>query len=1191
MGGWAMTVLRILMAGLLAAAFSVASILAALPARAADAVVVTGEELRGFARLRFQWPAPVKVETQEAHGVVVLTFDRPFRAQLEKLPLELPNYVALARQDADGTTLRLAMKFPFRFEALSADNEVVVNLVPDAWQQPMPGLPREIVERQNAERDAAEKLTAAKRALALVELPDVPVRVGVQNAYSRLVFGWPDDVDYKVVRDGSTLNLSFSAAGHLKIGRLRVDPPPFVEGAETDTDLATTTLNLTISPEAEFRMFREPTGIVLDLTAANEDAGALAALELGQDAFDGVVPTDAASAARQSQAREVVVEVPAATGIQNDTGTDSRNDSRNDSGGQAENIVPDATPDTNSDIDASAAKVPVPRPAPRPPVPAAAPAPPLEPQDPKIAAAPDRPQSAPGSVRVERQGNTVMVSFLGIGDAPAAVFERAGYVWAVFETDTRIDLPQLTVDHLAIVDAVEAIDADGVQGVRLHLVGDALVTARSQNGVWSVAIGDTILAPPEALAIRRGVRAEGGGKLFAQARDAGRTHRLVDPHIGDVLKIVPLPSPIRGVLSPRETVGLEVLASAHGLAFRPIADDVEIARTGEGQVTASRRSGLVLTANPRRAPAAAFAGRDEVFAPGAVDFQLAYGKPEEFHPRLAALNAAVAIASTPNERRDARMALARFYLEYGFGTEALGVLRLIDMARRDQTADPEFMLTRSIGHYLIGRHEEALDGLSVPALLYDPHAALWRTLAYARLHRFVEARPDVVRARTVVADYAPQVQARFHLAAARIALGVNDIQLAEGDLYKVPDDALDAALFAERTLLAGMVAEASGETDEAVSRYAQAIALDYRPIAAEATLAQASLLLPSTPDDSKAAAKQEAIDTLDRLRFAWRGGHVEFQAVAELARLYEARGDYHSALSVMRTVATQFRDVDDARDITNQMMDMFRRLFLDGEVDHLKPLDALSLFYDFRELTPVGRDGDRMIRGLADRLIAVDLLDQAVEMLDHQVTHRLRGVARAQMAGRLAAVHLWNNAPGEALAALRKTRQAQLPRQIADERLLLEAKALSALDRHDHALELLADNKAMPARALAADVHWDAGHYAAAGGALEDLLGLRWTRDDALTPEEQFDVLRAAIAYVLAGDSDSVERIRQKYAEKMAQGPQAASFSIVASATDGRGMAFRDLAREIAQVDTLDRFMAGYRSRYEAGQAGETAIN
>ena len=55
-----------------------------------------------------------------------------------------------------------------------------------------------------------------------------------------------------------------------------------------------------------------------------------------------------------------------------------------------------------------------------------------------------------------------------------------------------------------------------------------------------------------------------------------------------------------------------------------------------------------------------------------------------------------------------------------------------------------------------------------------------------------------------------------------------------------------------------------------------------------------------------------------------------------------------------------------------------------------------------RELTPIGRRGDEMIRRLADRLVAVDLLDQAAELLQHQVDHRLQGAARAQVATRLA---------------------------------------------------------------------------------------------------------------------------------------------------------------------------------------------
>ena len=86
----------------------------------------------------------------------------------------------------------------------------------------------------------------------------------------------------------------------------------------------------------------------------------------------------------------------------------------------------------------------------------------------------------------------------------------------------------------------------------------------------------------------------------------------------------------------------------------------------------------------------------------------------------------------------------------------------------------------------------------------------------------------------------------------------------------------------------------------------------------------------------------------------------------------------------------------------------------------------MSLFYDFRELTPAGRRGDEMIRRLADRLVAVDLLGQAAELLQHQVDNRLQGAARAQVAARLAVIYLMNRKPDRALATLRATRAADL---------------------------------------------------------------------------------------------------------------------------------------------------------------------
>ena len=97
----------------------------------------------------------------------------------------------------------------------------------------------------------------------------------------------------------------------------------------------------------------------------------------------------------------------------------------------------------------------------------------------------------------------------------------------------------------------------------------------------------------------------------------------------------------------------------------------------------------------------------------------------------------------------------------------------------------------------------------------------------------------------------------------------------------------------------------------------------------------------------------------------------------------------------MRTALLAHPNSDLTRKIQDEAAVTFESLFLGGKGDAMPPIEALGLFYDFRELTPIGRRGDEMIRRLADRLVSVDLLDQAAELLQHQVDHRLQG-ARAR---------------------------------------------------------------------------------------------------------------------------------------------------------------------------------------------------
>src|SRR5581483_544679 len=235
-----------------------------------------------------------------------------------------------------------------------------------------------------------------------------------------------------------------------------------------------------------------------------------------------------------------------------------------------------------------------------------------------------------------------------------------------------------------------------------------------------------------------------------------------------------------------------------------------------------------------------------------------------------------------------------------------------------------------------------------------------------------------------------------------------------------------------------------------------------------------------------------AIAALKRLRFRWRADLLELNTLRKLAALYFQQQRWREGLRILRVAAASFPSEDSARKAQDDMRAAFASLFLGHKAEKLKPIEALAIFFDFVELTPIGPDGDEMIRRMADRLVAVDLLGPAEDLLNYQIEKRLDGVARASVATKLAMIYLMDQKPQKALEAIRTTAISTLPDDINHQRLLLEARAFAALKQWDNALDLVALDPAPETARLRADISWESANWPLAGQQAEQLLGERW---------------------------------------------------------------------------------------------------
>ncbi len=780
-------------------------------------------------------------------------------------------------------------------------------------------------------------------------------------------------------------------------------------------------------------------------------------------------------------------------------------------------------------------------------------------------------QSLVASAEATRDGG--ILHFPAAHGRAVAVFVRGETIWIVLDNHPALDATTLLSPLSTVLVRADTEQVSGATVLRVTFKSPLLATITETEVALNIVLSAGAATPADAIALTR-QGAEGQTTLTTPLPGATHAVTIADAQAGDQLVVIPA-RPGKATLTPKRFVELMALPSAAGLAVIPYADDMVVTVKDE-IVTFSRPMGLALSAASGANSAPVVRAQQSKQGPAFIDFaKWGRGPNDNVLASVRALRAAVA-RLPESESNPARLQLARFLLAHELAPEALGEIRLMQASDPTSENDPSLQAMKGVAQFMMGRYGESRVSLSPSPLSDDPHAALWRAMSEAKLGDFANARHDFLTSQNVMRFYPQSFQTRARLARAETGLAQGDLASASDALDQLPPE-LTPRESVEAHLMKAQLLAAQGHVNEAVARLRGLEQTDYAPVAAKATYARVEAQL-----GVKKIKPADAIETLEKLRFRWRGDALELKTLRKLGALYFADSRWHEGLDILRVAALNFPDAELARDAQDDMRRAFNELYLGSKSNVLQPVQALALFYDFIELTPIGRDGDEMIRRLTDRLVTVDLLGPSEQLLDHQVNKRLDGVARAIVATKLAMIYLLDHKPKEALKTINDTRQTRLPDDINLQRRLLEARALAGLKQYDAAVDLIADDDASEAKKLRADIYWESGNWAVAGAKTEDILGQRWNVSGPLSAEERAQIMRAAVAYSLGSDEQALERLRERYASKMNASPDAKAFAVVTEKIDQQGVAFRDLAKSIAAVDTLQAFMADFKKQETA---------
>lgn len=1177
-------------------------------AEAADVVKTRAAAHENFGRIAFDWPAPVAYKASLDGATLVVRFERPLTTRLDQITRYLGAYIASASLDAAGTTLTAALTRPVSLKTFTEGNTIAIDLVDaasPAARKPSPSAakpsvadtekpPAAVVEKPPVVADQAPAAVAEKPPVVAAAMPSTAAEKPPAAVAEPLpvvaepppVAAAPTPATAAAAKPPAAAAPSPSAARPLVL----VPRRPTVAAVSATAPAAADKPDVVVrfgEHEGYRRLvfdWKEP----VDYSVSEEGSTArihfthpavLDAARIGA-ALPGVTPDVSA----EDGGTTLTLHLPEGIALRHFRSGGSIVLDLLQPGGRDAATKPDATIKPVSP--GKKAHVPAVVPPPELIEPSAGVSMPLPPSAKGLpppalpAAGPSSSLTAPApgpalSVHYAATDDTGSLRFPWDRAVPAAVFRRAGALWVVFGAPSSADLSEVQLRGKAAVERIEQVPQPLATVLRLTTLRGLEPSLHRVDNEWVLDLKAQELHPelPITVSVQPGAKPP---RVIFEMHEPGTAIAVTDPEVGDRLLVVPTMEIGRGLPAEASVVDFRAFVTAQGLVIRPNVDGVIVRPVATG-VEVTGPDGLVLSDNQDRR-----LGGDGAAA-RLFDFDAWAGPARQtFLDRRSELERVAAAAPTA-QRSHPRLALAEFYFANGYAAETLGVLAAIERDDPTFATDKLVRAMKGASALLDGDRETAGQELLRPMLDSEPEAALWRGALSAEKGDWAAAARGYDASAVLLTTYPKVLRNRLALLGAEAMIRSGQPDAAGSFLRLVTKDDPSPGDLAAAKFLTGLQAQADGDLDRAQQIWQDVGRTGDRPSRARALKERTMALLKAGK-----ITRTDAIRQLDDLRFAWRGGDFEFNLLHDLGKLLVADGDYRRGLDVLRQAAGNYPDNPGTPQVQREIADAFSNIFLGANSDNLSPLKSAALYGEFKDLAASSTQRDAIVRRLVDRMIAVDLLDQADTLLSDQVTNRLTGVPKARGAAELAVIRLIDHRPEAAIKALDLPVDGQVPPELVRQRQQLRARALTDLGRADQAITALAGDSSVDADRLRADAYWKAKSWPDVARTLQRLAPAPGA-DGKLDKQDARLVLNLVAALALSSDQVGLGQVRDKYGAAMAQSPYADAFRVIASPDNaGASSDPRQQAQKLAEIGELKSFAAELRKTLDATKAPVT---
>ena len=724
----------------------------------------------------------------------------------------------------------------------------------------------------------------------------------------------------------------------------------------------------------------------------------------------------------------------------------------------------------------------------------------------------------PGAISYRQQADEHILSFkMGNDHSKVAAFFRDKYIWIVFDQKKMFSFKEG-----GIFSRFKVVPSETGTVMRMR-VNPEFTQAKSEktNSGWDIKVSELEdknwqaqnVVSPEPLVSEEGFLIRGN---FAN----NEVISFEDPDLGDVISVVPVVTGGIRVATQMDSVEFSLLKSIQGIAVVLYSDDVMVEKGEEALKVVSDtalpeevlvESNVLLTNI-----------EEYIKLPTILPYLDKNLDIFDFNERKSLLISEASAAKDKFVAFEKNLKLAKFFFMHGWYQESLDSLLIAKKYAYKEFQDSlQARFLAAVNNTMIGNlgaaKEEYDDLLEYNDIKRIAEINLWNNYNEFSIGSVPDSIGFIDNLSKTISLYSDDKYWPLAFAETELALLANDLKSVERIFREVrtpPEGYYANSLKFYRA----SYYKKKNQLNLAKQYYRDLTYQDldmFNKVRAEFELVKIRVA-------EEEISISEAIEALEGLRYSWRGDQLEYEILMQLANYYRENKDIMSALRAYQYIQLAFNNKVSNFYITSEMARIFNDVFLPGGLgEEMDDFTVVALFYEFKELNPIGEQGDDVILTIAQRLVRLDLLENASDLLRHQINYRLKGEKRVVNADNLAIILMMDKKPHEAIFILDDTDKDNFNFNEHQYRVRLRSKALIQMEKYQEALNYIKDDMSEDAEIIRREAIFQAKNWKK----YADLVGSSFEDTISQVGSDQAaaqDILRLAISYYMLGMHDQL---------------------------------------------------------------------